>query len=326
MARVARLRPATPADVPRLTELVRAAYGHYVERLGGPPRPLIDDYDEVVRGRRVTVAERGGEVAGLIVLDEDEEGFLVDNVAVDPAHQGTGVGRALLEHAEDAARAAGFDSIYLYTHELMTENLALYGRIGYVEYARRRHGDASLVYLRKPLTAGPGRRLRAAIGSAVFLVVAPGVAAGLVPWLLTGWDSTDPPVWIAVTGGVLTAAGAAMLLHSFARFVVEGIGTPAPIAPTERLVVGGLYRHVRNPMYVAVTAAIAGQALLLGRPWLLAYAAGFWLVTAAFVRFYEEPTLSARYGEEYAAYRRAVPAWLPRLRPWEGGTTRGPAR
>jgi protein-S-isoprenylcysteine O-methyltransferase Ste14 len=159
-------------------------------------------------------------------------------------------------------------------------------------------------------------RLRPALGSALFLLVAPGVAAGLVPWLLTGWDSSDPPVWIAVIGGVLTAVGAAVLLHSFARFVVEGAGTPAPVAPTERLVVGGVYRYVRNPMYVAVTATIAGQALLLGRPWLLAYAAAFWAVTAAFVRFYEEPTLSARYGEEYAAYRRAVPGWWPRLRPW----------
>jgi protein-S-isoprenylcysteine O-methyltransferase Ste14 len=119
-----------------------------------------------------------------------------------------------------------------------------------------------------------------------------------------------------LAGAVLIVAGAGVLLHAFARFVVEGGGTPAPLAPTERLVVGGLYRHVRNPMYVAVGATIAGQALLLGRPLLLAYAAAFWLVVAAFVRGYEEPTLSARYGEEYAAYRRAVPAWWPRLRPW----------
>jgi protein-S-isoprenylcysteine O-methyltransferase Ste14 len=119
-----------------------------------------------------------------------------------------------------------------------------------------------------------------------------------------------------LAGAVLIVAGAGALLHAFARFVVEGGGTPAPLAPTERLVVGGLYRHVRNPMYVAVGATIAGQALLLGRPLLLAYAAAFWLVVAAFVRGYEEPTLSARYGEEYAAYRRAVPAWWPRLRPW----------
>jgi ribosomal protein S18 acetylase RimI-like enzyme len=145
------LRPATEADVGRLTELSQAAYGHYVERLGGPPRPMTDDYADVIRHFRVTVAERGGEIVGLIVLGVNDEGFLVDNVAVDPAHQGSGVGRALLEHAEVAARRAGFDSIYLYTHELMAENLALYSRIGYVEYDRRMHGDACLVYLRKEL-------------------------------------------------------------------------------------------------------------------------------------------------------------------------------
>jgi ribosomal protein S18 acetylase RimI-like enzyme len=145
------LRPATPADVPRLTELVRAAYEHYVERLGGPPRPMTDDYADVVRNAQVTVATRDGEIAGLIVLRVTTEGFLVDNVAVDPSHQGVGVGRALLEHAEDAARRAGYDSVYLYTHERMTENLALYSRIGYVEYDRRPHGRAHVVYLRKRL-------------------------------------------------------------------------------------------------------------------------------------------------------------------------------
>jgi ribosomal protein S18 acetylase RimI-like enzyme len=147
----ARLRPATAGDVPRLTELVQAAYGHYVERLGGPPRPMTDDYAEVVRDYRVTVAERGGEIVGLIVLGVGDEGFVVDNVAVDPSHQGSGIGRALLEHAEVAARREGFDSIYLYTHERMSENLALYSRIGYVEYDRRVHGDACLVYMRKRL-------------------------------------------------------------------------------------------------------------------------------------------------------------------------------
>jgi ribosomal protein S18 acetylase RimI-like enzyme len=145
------LRPATPADVPRLTELVRAAYEHYVERLGGPPRPMTDDYADVVRNAQVTVATREGEIAGLIVLRVTTEGFLVDNVAVDPSHQGVGVGRALLEHAEDAARRAGYGSVYLYTHERMTENLALYSRIGYIEYDRRPHGAADLVYLRKRL-------------------------------------------------------------------------------------------------------------------------------------------------------------------------------
>jgi ribosomal protein S18 acetylase RimI-like enzyme len=146
-----RLRPATEADVPRLTELVRAAYSHYVERLGGPPRPMTDDYAGVVRSHRVTVAERDGEIAGLIVLAQDAEGLVVDNVAVDPARQGSGVGRALLRHAEGAARRAGFTSIRLYTHEKMTENQALYAGIGYVEYDRRMHGDACLVHFRKQL-------------------------------------------------------------------------------------------------------------------------------------------------------------------------------
>jgi protein-S-isoprenylcysteine O-methyltransferase Ste14 len=167
------------------------------------------------------------------------------------------------------------------------------------------------------------RRARAAVGSAVFLVVAPGVAAGLVPWLLTGWSSSHPPALVAAIGVVLTALGIGVLVQAFARFVAEGRGTPAPIAPTERLVVGGLYRHVRNPMYLAVGATIVGQALVLGRPLLLAYAALFGLVVAGFVRIYEEPTLTARYGEQYDEYRRAVPAWWPRLRPW---SPRAPGR
>jgi ribosomal protein S18 acetylase RimI-like enzyme len=145
------LRPATAADVPRLTELVGAAYGHYVVRIGGPPRPMTDDYAEVVRNHEVVVAEDDGEIVGLVVLGVDDEGFFVDNVAVDPSRQGTGVGRTLLEHAEAAARDAGFDTIYLYTHERMVENLTLYSRIGYVEYDRRPQGGARIVYLRKSL-------------------------------------------------------------------------------------------------------------------------------------------------------------------------------
>jgi ribosomal protein S18 acetylase RimI-like enzyme len=112
---------------------------------------MTDDYAEVVRTHRVVVAERGGETIGLVVLGVDDEGFFVDNVAVDPSHQGIGVGKTLLEHAESAARDAGFDSIYLYTHERMVENLTLYTRIGYVEYDRRLFGDARVVFLRKVL-------------------------------------------------------------------------------------------------------------------------------------------------------------------------------
>jgi protein-S-isoprenylcysteine O-methyltransferase Ste14 len=157
-------------------------------------------------------------------------------------------------------------------------------------------------------------RARAAAGSVVFLLIAPGVAAGLVPWLLTGWDSTDPPLALKVLGALLSGAGAAVLLHAFARFVVEGLGTPAPVAPPEHLVVRGAYRYVRNPMYLAVAATIVGQAALLGRPGLLLYALAFIAVVASFVRLYEEPTLRRRFGAEYDEYRRAVPGWLPRLR------------
>jgi protein-S-isoprenylcysteine O-methyltransferase Ste14 len=163
------------------------------------------------------------------------------------------------------------------------------------------------------------RRAIAAAGSAAFLVLAPGVVAGLAPWLLTGWEMEDGPPAVRIIGGALIALGVGFLLHAFARFVIEGLGTPAPVAPTERLVVGGVYRYVRNPMYLAVGATIVGQALLLGQFGLLAYAAAFWLVVFGFVRLYEEPALSAQFGEEYDAYRRAVPGWWPRLHPWQGG-------
>jgi protein-S-isoprenylcysteine O-methyltransferase Ste14 len=118
------------------------------------------------------------------------------------------------------------------------------------------------------------RKPSAAAGSALFFAVAPGVVVGLVPWLLTGWN-VEASWWapLRVLGALLVVAGAAVAVHAFGRFVVEGLGTPAPIAPTERLVVGGLYRYVRNVMYVGVTAAILGQALLLGSVALLAYAA-----------------------------------------------------
>jgi len=162
------------------------------------------------------------------------------------------------------------------------------------------------------------RKGAAAIGSLFFLVLAPGATALLIPWLLTSWRERVPPPHLATrfAGLVLIVAGAAVLLSTFGRFVLEGRGTPAPVAPTEKLVVGGLYRYVRNPMYVAVAATIVGQALLLGRSVLLAYAAAFLATTAAFVRLYEEPALRKRYGSEYEAYRRAVPGWCPRLRPW----------
>src|SRR5918998_6066223 len=167
------------------------------------------------------------------------------------------------------------------------------------------------------------RRSTAAVGSAVFFVLAPGVVGGLIPWLLTGgWRVRDPlPYWapVRVLGGVLLVVGLIALVRAFVRFVVEGFGTPAPVAAPERLVVGGVYRYVRNPMYVAVLAALVGQSLLLGQLRLLLYACAAWLVVAAFVRFYEEPALTRRLGADYGASRGAVPAGGPRLRPWEPG-------
>jgi protein-S-isoprenylcysteine O-methyltransferase Ste14 len=143
--------------------------------------------------------------------------------------------------------------------------------------------------------------------------------AVLVPYALTGWDGSDPPLALQVGGAVLLAAGSVVLAHAVIRFAIEGLGTPFPGAPTENLVVGGLYRFVRNPMYLAVIAIVLGQAAVLGRGVLVWYAAVLWATVATFVRFYEEPTLSERYGEQYDAYRRAVRRWLPRATPWNGG-------
>ena len=118
-------RSATGADAPKVATLVNAAYGHYVERIGMVPRPMTGDYADVIANRQVTVAESNGTIVGVIVLAVDDEGFLIDNVAVDPSYRGKGLGRALLEFAEAEAQRAGFDSIYLYTHEKMRENLAV---------------------------------------------------------------------------------------------------------------------------------------------------------------------------------------------------------
>ena len=169
------------------------------------------------------------------------------------------------------------------------------------------------------------RKLTAIAGSAVFLVIAPGVVAGLVPWWLTGWRAgVAYPAPLRIVGALLTAAGAVVLFAAFAQFAIGGRGTPAPVAPTEQLVVRGLYRYVRNPMYLAVLAVITGQALLLSRPVLLGYAA---VVAAAFIAFvhgYEQPTLARRYGAQYQAYQRAVPGWWPRLPPARPGPHRRP--
>jgi protein-S-isoprenylcysteine O-methyltransferase Ste14 len=162
----------------------------------------------------------------------------------------------------------------------------------------------------------------AALGSSLFFALAPGVVAGVIPWWITGWEFE--PVWwpLQVLGALVTATCAAVLIHAFTRFVREGIGTPAPVAPTQQLVVGGLYRHVRNPMYVAVVGAVVGQAGLFGQPVLLVYAAALLALFVVFVRRYEEPTLRREFGAEYDAYRRLVPGWWPRARPARPPTSR----
>ena len=162
------------------------------------------------------------------------------------------------------------------------------------------------------------RLRRAAFGSALFFLAAPGVVVGLVPWWLTHWELRPASMAIRVLGGLLLAVALPVLVSAFLRFVRDGLGTPAPVAPTERLVVTGAYRYVRNPMYVAVIAAIVGQALLLGQTVLLYYAALVALLVVSFVRLYEEPVLRRQFGEQYEAYRRAVPGWWPRLRRWKG--------
>jgi protein-S-isoprenylcysteine O-methyltransferase Ste14 len=145
------------------------------------------------------------------------------------------------------------------------------------------------------------------------------MVAGFFPWWISGWKMKRPWLdWapLRVVGALVLVVAVALLIQAFVRFVSEGLGTPAPVAPTERLVVGGLYRYVRNPMYIAIVAAIFGQALLLGQLSLLWYGLFIALLQAAFVRWHEEPALRRRFGHDYEVYSRAVPSWLPRLRPW----------
>ena len=137
------------------------------------------------------------------------------------------------------------------------------------------------------------------------------IVAGIVPWLLTRWEADEQPFALKVLGGMLLVAGATLVLETTARFVFHGRGTPAPWAPPERFVERGSYRFVRSPMYVGVLLLVVGQALLLGREILFAWAAAAWLIFTAVLVFYEEPGLRRRFGGEYDDYRRRVRRWVP---------------
>jgi protein-S-isoprenylcysteine O-methyltransferase Ste14 len=165
-------------------------------------------------------------------------------------------------------------------------------------------------------------RTRVAVaGSVAFFLAGPGLEAGLGPWLLVqvaGGDRDDWPVALRVLGVVLLALALVVLLDVFVRFVRDGVGTPSPVAPAQRLLARGAFAHLRHPMYVATTAAIVGEALAFAQPVLLlaalAYLTAMWTLSQAI----EEPRLARRFGAEYDAYRQAVPGWWPRLRPWRG--------
>lgn len=165
------------------------------------------------------------------------------------------------------------------------------------------------------------RRLGALLGSLLFFCLAPATVAGYIPWTLTRWQAEPPLLGLASgrwVGWLLIGAGAIAVVECFGRFAIQGLGTPAPVAPTAVLVVSGLYRHVRNPMYVGVVSAIVGQALVLGSTTLLGYAALVWLLFHVFVVLYEESTLERQFGASYAQYRTHVRRWWPRLRQWKG--------
>ena len=164
-------------------------------------------------------------------------------------------------------------------------------------------------------------RAGAIVGSIIFLFVAPGIVAGVIPASISQYRMEQPLLgleplsWLGV---LLLILGGVLLLETFSRFALQGLGTPAPIAPTKTLVVTGSYRFVRNPMYVAVVSIILGQGLLLGDVYVLGYGLVVWLVVHLFVLGYEEPTLARDYAEQYDAYRANVRRWLPRLTPWRG--------
>lgn len=145
------VRPAIQSDFSTVVEIVRAAYTPYIVRIGSKPGPMLDDYSALIGDGRVYVAERDGSVQGVLVLIPQTDAMLLDNVAVAPEAQGCGAGRRMLEFAEQIAIEAGYGFIKLYTNEAMTENIALYTRIGYAETHRAEERSLRRVYMSKAL-------------------------------------------------------------------------------------------------------------------------------------------------------------------------------
>lgn len=150
----AHIRPATGNDLAVVQDIVRAAYTHYIARLARKPGPMLDDYRALINQGRVYVAASEDVVMGILVLIPQDDAMLLDNVAVAPGAQGLGLGREMLAFAEQMAVEAGYDSIKLYTNEAMTENIALYTRIGYAETHRLEENGLRRVYMRKHLRGG----------------------------------------------------------------------------------------------------------------------------------------------------------------------------
>jgi protein-S-isoprenylcysteine O-methyltransferase Ste14 len=165
-----------------------------------------------------------------------------------------------------------------------------------------------------------GRRALALAATAIFLVIAPGTVAAWIPWWITGWQMRSLPApleplrWLGIP---LIAIGVLVLLDSFARFAWQGLGAPAPVLPTRKLIITGLYRYVRNPMYVAVVSIVLGQAMVFANVEALVYGTVLWLGFHLFVLVYEEPTLRRSFPADYASFVANVPRWIPRVRPWK---------
>ena len=128
-----RIRAATADDVPAIADVVGQAYRHYIARIGKPPGPMLNDYGARVLEGVVWVLEEGSVIAGIIVLLPATDYLLLDNIAVSPARQGSGLGRRLLAFAEAEVLRRGYREIRLYTHQTMVENQRLYASIGYEE-------------------------------------------------------------------------------------------------------------------------------------------------------------------------------------------------